>query len=105
MAGSLSVDDVNKTSRQAKLTLSAEELEKFRGQFDKTLDVVGELGELDTSKVSGADRITDVKNVFREDIVDQKRMLAQEQALSNVPENNRHKGFFMVGAVFEDKDV
>lgn len=105
MAVKLTIADVEKTAKQAKLSLSGAEAESLRGQLEETLNVVSELGKLDTSKVTGADRVTDTKNVFREDAVNEKRMLTQKQALSNIPGNKQHEGFFMVDAVFEDKDV
>ncbi len=65
----LSIDEVEHVARLARLSLTAEEKERFADQLSSILDYVDELGSLPTDGVEPLTHILPVKNVFRDDIV------------------------------------
>ena len=89
--------DVKHIADLARLPLSEEEVQKFKGQLSSTLEYIEQLNQVDTSKVTFPPQITGLENVWREDEV--KPSLSQEEALSNAPKT--HKGYFVVKAIFE----
>lgn len=82
----------------ARLPLTDEEVQKFKGQLSSTLEYIDQLNQVDTSKVAFPPQITGLENVLRDDEVTPS--LSQEEALSNAPK--KHKGYFVVKAIFED---
>ena len=84
----------------ANLDLSDEELKSMSPQFSSILNLVSKIKKLDTTNVSETSQVTGQENVFREDEVDSKRILTQEEALSNA--KNKHNGYFVVDAIFEE---
>lgn len=83
------------------INLKPQEISKITSQFNDSLDVINNLNQVDTKDIKEAYNITGLKNVFREDNVDTKRMLNQDEALSN--SKRSHKGFFVVKGIFEDE--
>lgn len=62
--------DIEKLAKLARIELTEEEKEKFKDQLSSILDYVRQIQEVDTSKVKPGFRLA-LKNVFREDLVDQ----------------------------------
>lgn len=62
--------DIEKLAKLARVELTEKEKEKFKKQLSSILDYVKKIQEVDTSKVKPGFRL-DLKNVFREDSVDQ----------------------------------
>jgi len=62
--------DIEKLAKLSRIGLSDAEKEKFRNQLSSILDYVKKIQEVDTTKVKPSFRL-DLKNVFREDLVDQ----------------------------------
>lgn len=91
---------VKHIAKLANLKLTDEQIEKLTPQFTSVLDLVSKIQELNTEGVEETSQVTGLENVFREDVVDEKRMLTQESALSNA--KKRHKGYFVVDAIFEE---
>ena len=73
----------------------------FEKQFNETIKVIGELDRLDTSKVNPTYHVTGLNNVFREDLVDESRILKQEDVLSSA--KSEYKGYFLIKALFNDR--
>lgn len=90
---------IKKIEKLSHVVVDRKEEKYFVDQFNETLDVIGELDKLDTNNVGTTSQVTGLTNVFREDVVDEKRMLSQEEALSNAKET--HNGYFKVKAIFE----
>lgn len=67
----MKIDDAQiiKTARLARLELSDSEREEYSKQLNDIIEYVEKINELDTSNVKPADHITDVSNVFRDDVV------------------------------------
>ena len=76
----------------ARLELSEGEIEKYTPKLNPVLDYFSELDEVDTEGVEPTYHVLALSNVFREDEVNTKCSLDQEEALSNAP--NKQDGFF-----------
>ena len=93
-------DDVKHIAQLANLVFSDEQLQKIAEQLSSVIGYMSKIQALDTKGVVETSQVTGLENVFREDIVDEKRMLSQESALSN--SKNTHNGYFVVDAVLEE---
>ena len=76
--------DVAHVADLARLQLSKEELKKFGSQLDRILEHANKISELDTKDVEPTSHAVEVKNVFREDKIDNE--IDRDQALANAPE-------------------
>ena len=94
----LTVDDVRHVAKLANLQLTEEQIHKFRDQLTSVLGYMSKIQQLDTKDVIPTAQVTGLENVFRDDIVEESRMLTQEQALSNA--KRTYNGYFVVDAVF-----
>jgi len=91
----IKIEDVEKVAILAKLEFSSEEKQKLTKELEQVVTYVGRLNELDTKAVEPTLHITHLKNVFREDKV--QNWLGQEQALANAPQ--KKQGYFSVPKV------
>lgn len=64
---SLSQDEVRNIARLARLSLSEEALEKYRGQLSAILDYVAQLGELDTTGIEPTSSVLPPGTALRPD--------------------------------------
>lgn len=94
----LTLDNVEKVAKLAKLNLKTEEKEKFLKQLSSILEYVGKLTEVDTKSVEETAQVTGLKNVYREDKVEPS--LPQDVVLSQAKAT--HNGYFKVDAVLEE---
>ncbi|MDO8724890.1 MAG: Asp-tRNA(Asn)/Glu-tRNA(Gln) amidotransferase subunit GatC [Candidatus Methanoperedens sp.] len=76
----------------ARLELSEKDIEEYAPKLNPVLDYFSELDEVDTEGVEPTYHVLALSNVFREDEVNTKGSLDQEEALSNAP--NKQDGFF-----------
>ncbi len=79
----LSIKEVERVARLARLSLSQQEKETFAVQLGSILEYAGMLNQLDTNGVEPLDHILPVYNVFREDVVEPSA--PREEILSNGP--------------------
>jgi len=93
----ISKDLVDHIAKLAKIPVSEREKESLAEGFNKTLAVVDELFKVDVRKVEPTHQITGLENVLRDDVVDERKMFSQEQALSNT--KNKHNGYFVVDQI------
>ena len=91
---------VQKVARLAHLTITPQEQQKFATQLSSVLGYISKIQKLKTEGVEETSQVTGLTNVTREDVVDEKRMLTQEEALSNAKQS--YEGYFMVPAIFEE---
>lgn len=89
--------DIEKIARLANLKVSDKEKKLFSEQLTHSLDVIDQLQEIDTKGIHTTHQVTGLKNITREDKIDQTRMLSQKEALSQAKKT--HKGYFIVPAV------
>jgi aspartyl-tRNA(Asn)/glutamyl-tRNA(Gln) amidotransferase subunit C len=97
---SLSLDDVRKVARLARLDLSDADLGAMRKQLSEILDYVAQLGEVDTAGVEELAHPLPVVNVFRQD--EPTPSLPVDAALANAPK--RVGDYFGVPAVFDSDE-
>ncbi len=97
----LTLELVKKIALLAKLPISEKNLKKLQKELEDTFEYINKIQTLDTSKVEETSQVTGLENVFREDKVDQKRMLSQKDALTNSP--TTYKGYFKVRAIFDEE--
>ena len=94
----ITIEDVDKIAKLAKLEFSPEEKKKFTEQMAQIVTYFEKLNELDTDEVPPTYHVLDIKNVMREDKVEP--WLTQEDVLANAPA--RKLGFFSVPKVIGD---
>lgn len=93
----IEIKDVEYTAKLARIDLSAEEKELFAQQLDRILEYINKLNEVDTSGVEPTTHVLPLKNVYREDKVQDS--LPVDKVLQNAPE--REGAFFKVPQVIE----
>jgi aspartyl-tRNA(Asn)/glutamyl-tRNA(Gln) amidotransferase subunit C len=94
---SLSLDEVRKVARLARLELSEDDLARMQPQLSAILDYVAQLQQIDTDGVEPLAHPLPVQNVFRDD--EPAPSLPVEAALANAPV--RLGDYFGVPAVFD----
>ncbi|MBI5557466.1 MAG: Asp-tRNA(Asn)/Glu-tRNA(Gln) amidotransferase subunit GatC [Deltaproteobacteria bacterium] len=82
----ISIEEVVKVARLARLDLSGQEAEEITEQLDRILGYVAKLNEIDTKDVAPTTHALSVHNAFREDVV--QPSLSQQEALANGPWQN-----------------
>ena len=95
----LSRSEVHHIAQLAKIRITDKEEEKLTKGFNEVLEVVNKLLEVNVKGVEPTYQVTNLKNVFRSDEIDNSRMLTQEEALSNA--KRKHNGYFVVDQVLE----
>jgi aspartyl-tRNA(Asn)/glutamyl-tRNA(Gln) amidotransferase subunit C len=98
---SLSIDEVRKVARLARLELSEPDLARMQQQLSAILDYVDQLNQLNTDGVEPMAHPLPVHNVFRPD--EPVPSLPVDDALQNAPQ--RVDNYFGVPAVFADEPV
>ncbi len=73
----VSIEETKKIARLANLPLQDKQLVKFSSQLSSVLEYISKIQELDTTGVEETSQVTGLTNVFREDGVDEARMLTQ----------------------------
>ena len=87
-------DEVKKIGKLANLNLQDNEVDLFAGQFTKTIEVVNELNEIDTTNIDATYQVNGLSNMTRADEVDMSRVLPRDVALREAKKT--HNGFFVV---------
>ena len=98
---SLSLDQVRKVTRLARLELAEPDLVRMQAQLSAILDYIDQLNELDTEGVEPLAHPLPVQNVFRAD--EPVPSLPPAEALQNAPA--KLGDYFAVPAVFSDERV
>jgi aspartyl-tRNA(Asn)/glutamyl-tRNA(Gln) amidotransferase subunit C len=86
MSESLSIDDVRKVAKLARLALPDDRLQTLTGQLESILHYIDKLKQIDTSGVEPMAHALPVKNVLRDDIP--QPGLPLEKVLMNAPETD-----------------
>jgi len=71
---SISFDDVIHISRLARLDFKENEFEEITEQLGSVLNYISNLNELDTTDTLPTSHVLDIKNVYREDIVNEPKV-------------------------------
>lgn len=85
---------VQHIAQLAQIPVSKEEVGQLAAAFEETLEVVDQLQQLETHKVAPTHHVTGLKNVWREDVINEAQVFTQEEALANAPKT--HNGYFVV---------
>lgn len=91
----VTIADVDYVADLARLRFSDEEKVRLVEQLNDILRYVEQLNALDTTQVEPTSHVLNLKNVFREDVVEES--LSHEVALANAPATSR--GHFRVPKV------
>jgi aspartyl-tRNA(Asn)/glutamyl-tRNA(Gln) amidotransferase subunit C len=81
-------------AKLANIPITAAEEKKLEQSFEETLAVVSKLQAIDVSQVEPTYQVTGLENVLREDVVNEKKMFTQQEALANAVD--QHDGYFVV---------
>ena len=89
----ITANEVKYVASLAKLEFTDEELQKFTGQMDEIINMVEQLGEVDTTDVPVTSTVTEEVNVMREDVAVKgtdrtllmKNVLEEKDGLIKVP--------------------
>jgi aspartyl-tRNA(Asn)/glutamyl-tRNA(Gln) amidotransferase subunit C len=92
-------DDVTHIATLANIPVTDEEKKQLASGFTTTMEVVDNLGKADTKDVEPTHQVTGLTNVWRKDVVDEKRTFSQEEALRNAPRT--HNGYFVADQVLD----
>lgn len=101
MSTTFTSDDVAHIAKLAHIPLKQEEQQKLADGFTTTIGVVEKLNELDTRHAKMV-HMTGLQNIWREDVVDEKRMFSQEEATANA--RNVHEGYFVVDQIIDQDE-
>ncbi|MFH0750020.1 MAG: Asp-tRNA(Asn)/Glu-tRNA(Gln) amidotransferase subunit GatC [Candidatus Gottesmanbacteria bacterium] len=99
MQSNKTIIDVAHIAALANLQITDAQKEKFSSQLSSVLGYMAKIQSLNTDGVAETAQVTGLTNVFREDIIDDKRTFTQEEALQNA--KRTYNGYFVVPAVFE----
>lgn len=95
---SLTLDDVRKVAKLARLELADADLARLQPQLSAILDYVDQLQELNTEGIEPLAHPLPIANAFRDDVP--MPSLSVDDALANAP--NRIGNYFGVPAVFSN---
>jgi aspartyl-tRNA(Asn)/glutamyl-tRNA(Gln) amidotransferase subunit C len=94
---SISTDEVRHIARLARLQFSDDEEEQLAQEMSRILDHMDTLNALDTTGVPPMSHVLDLRNVAREDEVDER--IDRDDALQNAPDTDGT--YFRVPKVIE----
>lgn len=92
----ITLDDVEKLAKLARLGLTKEEMKKLAPQMSEILNFAKQLDEVDVNGVEPTSQVTGLANVFSVDSCT-KSEVNREDLLSNAPE--KENGFIKVKSV------
>lgn len=98
----LSPQEVRHVADLAQLKLKRGEVEKFSKQLSDVFEYVNQIAEVETDTVAETSQVTGASIHFREDKINRKNMLSQEEALSGAKQT--HNGYFVIKAIFSEED-
>jgi aspartyl-tRNA(Asn)/glutamyl-tRNA(Gln) amidotransferase subunit C len=97
----VTLQDVEKVAKLARLEISPAEKEAFAKQLSQILTHVETLNQYDTAGVEPTATVLGQRNVFRDDVL-QPPSLSVEKALANAPE--READGFAVPRILEERE-
>lgn len=96
----ITANEVKHVASLAKLEFTDEELQKFTGQMDEIINMVEQLGEVDTTDVPVTSTVTEEVNVMREDVAI--KGTDRTLLMKNVPEEK--DGLIKVPAIIDESE-
>lgn len=92
---------VAKIAGLANIPVSAKEENELSNGFNSVIAVVDKLFAVPVDNIKPTDQVTGLTNAFREDVVDEKRMFSNEEALKNA--KRTYNGYFVVDGILDDR--
>ncbi len=77
-------DDVLKLAQLSKLSLSDEQVVKFRDEIEEILNYIEQLQQVDTDGLEPTNQVTGLTNVMREDEIEDS--VGKDELLKNAPD-------------------
>ena len=96
----LTTEDILHIAKLGNLTLNEKEIELFKKQLSSVIDYIDKLQEVNTDQVEPSSQITGLTDVLREDAIDGKRTLSQDEALANT--KSKEGNLFKVKAILTE---
>ena len=96
----ITANEVKHVASLAKLEFTDEELQKFTGQMNEIINMVEQLGEVDTTDVPVTSTVTEEVNVMREDVA--VKGTDRTLLMKNVPEEK--DGLIKVPAIIDESE-
>lgn len=96
----ITANEVKHVASLAKLEFTDEELQKFTGQMDEIINMIEQLGEVDTTDVPVTSTVTEEVNVMREDVA--VKGTDRTLLMKNVPEEK--DGLIKVPAIIDESE-
>lgn len=96
----ITANEVKHVASLAKLEFTDKELQKFTGQMDEIINMVEQLGEVDTTDVPVTSTVTEEVNVMREDVA--VKGTDRTLLMKNVPEEK--DGLIKVPAIIDESE-
>ncbi|KJR42994.1 Glu-tRNAGln amidotransferase, C subunit [Candidatus Magnetoovum chiemensis] len=93
----ISNDEVKHIAALARLTLTSEEIERYRKQLDSILLYMNKLNQVDTTNIEPTSHAVEMTSIHRDDAV--KPSLTQTEALENAPDKTDK--FYRVPKIIE----
>ena len=100
MTGRISINDVRRIAKLARLGLTDQEIKSATKDLADVLDNFARIQQVDTTNVPTSDDVTGRQNISREDTADPEGLCGADQLMANAPATAR--GHFKVKAVFDD---
>jgi aspartyl-tRNA(Asn)/glutamyl-tRNA(Gln) amidotransferase subunit C len=97
----LSEEEIKHVANLAKLSLTKQEVSKYRTQLSEVLTHFEQLNEVDTKDVEPTHQTTNLENVTRKDEITEKTRLTKKQALSGT--DKVKNGYFVVPGLLEER--
>jgi aspartyl-tRNA(Asn)/glutamyl-tRNA(Gln) amidotransferase subunit C len=86
----ISIDDVHHLAQLSSLQLEDSEAQTLRADLENILGYIEQLSELDTEGVEPTYQVTDLQNVWRDDVVDDYGT-DREQLLAIAPDTEKNQ--------------
>jgi len=84
----------------ALIPVTDDEKNALANGFNTVLKVLDTLNTVDVINVEPTHQVTGFENVYRDDVVDEKRMFSQEEALANAPKSAN--GYFVADRILHN---
>ena len=88
----LTRETVEKVAHLSRLSFSEDELDKQQYQLNLIIEMMDQLTNIDTDDVLPLNHVTDLENIWRDDLVD--ASMSKTDVLANAPEES--EGMFQV---------
>jgi aspartyl-tRNA(Asn)/glutamyl-tRNA(Gln) amidotransferase subunit C len=95
----ISEDELIKLAKLSMIEISSEEKDDFLKQMNKIMEYIDKINELDTSDVKPTNHIFELKNVFREDKVQES--IDPDELKKMVPDSDYKDGYIVVPKIIE----